>query len=178
MPGPSSPSSPAPVRVLSGVEVLHIYVSPGHNYFGHHGAEPGDHSMQELTEVRCLAGAGLEGDRFLSHKRDYKGQVTFLAEEVFRDVCRRGGWTGLDPSVARRNVVTRGVDLNELVGSEFELQGIRFLGCEECRPCEWMDRALGPGAEGLLRGRGGLRARILTDGTLRRTVPPPGSAHP
>ena len=75
-------------------------------------------------------------------------------------------------------MVTRGIDLNELVGVEFELQGVRFQGTEECRPCEWMNHAIGPGAEELLRGRGGLRARILSDGILRRTARHPSPRKP
>jgi MOSC domain-containing protein YiiM len=74
------------------------------------------------------------------------------------------------PALARRNVITRGVDLNELIGQDFELQGVRFLGMEECRPCYWMDRAFAPGAHEFLKGRGGLRAKILTDGSLRSTA--------
>ena len=61
-----------------------------------------------------------------------------------------------------------GVDLNTLVGKEFEVQGVTFRGREECRPCYWMDQSFGPGAEAALRGRGGLRAEILADGILRR----------
>jgi hypothetical protein len=63
--------------------------------------------------------------------------------------------------------ITRGVDLNALIGNEFEVQGVRFRGTEECRPCYWMDQAFAPGAEKFLKGQGGLRATILTDGTLR-----------
>jgi MOSC domain-containing protein YiiM len=64
-------------------------------------------------------------------------------------------------------VITRGLDLNSLVGREFEIQGVRFLGTAECSPCYWMDRAFAPGAEAALKKRGGLRAKILTDGLLR-----------
>jgi MOSC domain-containing protein YiiM len=60
------------------------------------------------------------------------------------------------------------VDLNTLIGREFEIQGVRFYGTDECRPCYWMDRAIAPGAEDFLKGRGGLRAQILSDSTLRR----------
>jgi MOSC domain-containing protein YiiM len=59
------------------------------------------------------------------------------------------------------------VDLNTLIGVEFEVQGVRFLGSAECSPCYWMDRAFAPGAEAALKGRGGLRAKILSDGVLR-----------
>ena len=67
-------------------------------------------------------------------------------------------------------MITRGVDLNELIGQEFEVQGVRFFGMEECRPCYWMDRAFAPGAQQFLKGRGGLRAKILTYGRLRSTL--------
>jgi MOSC domain-containing protein YiiM len=58
--------------------------------------------------------------------------------------------------------------LNALIGRQFEIQGVRFEGVCEAKPCHWMNTALGAGAEEWLRGRGGLRARILTDGVLRR----------
>jgi MOSC domain-containing protein YiiM len=69
--------------------------------------------------------------------------------------------------VFRRNVVVEGLDLNSLIGAEFEVQGVRFLGTQEAAPCEWMDLAFCPGACDALKGRGGLRARILSDGVLR-----------
>ena len=73
------------------------------------------------------------------------------------------------PGATRRNVFLEGADLPALIGQEFEIQGVQFAGTEECRPCHWMNTALGsPGAEEWLRGRGGLRARILTDGVLKR----------
>jgi MOSC domain-containing protein YiiM len=60
--------------------------------------------------------------------------------------------------------------LNELIGKRFELQDAQFEGVCECKPCHWMDRAIAPGAEAALRGFGGLRARILTDGILRADI--------
>ncbi|HYY13976.1 MAG TPA: hypothetical protein VE758_06040, partial [Chthoniobacterales bacterium] len=74
---------------------------------------------------------------------------------------------GCSPSLVRRNVIVRGVDLNGLIGENFEVQGVRFHGTGECRPCYWMNRAIASGAEEFLRGRGGLRATILSDGILR-----------
>jgi hypothetical protein len=67
----------------------------------------------------------------------------------------------------RRNVITRGLDLVALYDIEFELQGVRFRGMGECKPCHWMDHAFGPGAEDALQGRGGLRAKIVIGGKLR-----------
>jgi hypothetical protein len=59
--------------------------------------------------------------------------------------------------------------LAELIGVEFELQGVQFFGKEECRPCYWMNLAFGSGAEKAMKGRGGLRAEIRSDGFLRRS---------
>ncbi|NJK90564.1 MAG: molybdenum cofactor biosysynthesis protein [Blastochloris sp.] len=143
-----------------------IYISPGHNFFGHHGMPAGGHAMTALLRVECVAGKGLVGDRFFGHKEDYKGQINVFAMEVYEDLCRRLGVADRDPSVFRRNVLTRGVDLNSLIGKTFTVQGIEFAGVAECTPCYWMDQAFAPGAEDALQNRGGLRARILSDGFL------------
>ena len=148
-------------------ELLHLYVSPGHNYFGHHGSPAGENPIHEIREAQCVAERGIEGDRFFDKEANHKGQITFFADEVHQSLCEQLNIRDKPPSTFRRNVITRGVDLSKLIGQEFEIQGVRFFGTEECRPCYWMDQAFGPGAEAALRGRGGLRARILTSGTLR-----------
>lgn len=148
-------------------QVLAIYLSPGHNFFGRHNESPLDHPIVSVPEVECVAGSGLAGDRFFNHKSAYKGQVTFFSSEVFESLCQTLGVSGRQPSVLRRNVLTKGVDLNTLIGRTFSIQGVLLEGTEECRPCYWMDTAVAPGAEAALRGRGGLRARILEGGTLR-----------
>lgn len=149
------------------MKIEHLFVSPGHNYFGHHEGPAGEHPTAAVDEIECIAGRGISGDRFFDHRPDYKGQVTFFAMETFETMCAALAVTGISPSAVRRNVLTRGVDLTALIGTEFEVQGVRFAGTEECRPCFWMDQAVAPGAEIRLRGCGGLRARILTDGWLR-----------
>ncbi|HWQ90843.1 MAG TPA: MOSC domain-containing protein [Clostridia bacterium] len=151
------------------IQVHHLFVSPGHNYFGHNGQPAGSHPVLEVDQVECVAGRGLMGDRFFDFKADYKGQVTFFSREVFAQVCGELGLQNVSPAVTRRNVLVSGADLNGMVGTEFEIQGIRFLGVEECRPCHWMNQAFHHDqAETRLKGRGGLRARILSTGTLRR----------
>jgi len=152
---------------MSAVEVCHLYISPGHNFVGHHGREPDTHPMIELAEIECVAGRGIRGDRYFDFKDDYKGQITFFSVEVFDELCNAMKVQECSPALARRNVITRGVDLNEFIGEQFEVQGLRFLGVEECRPCYWMDGAFAPGAREFLKGRGGLRAKILSDGRLR-----------
>ncbi len=152
---------------MNAVEICHLYISPGHNFVDHHGREPDKFPAIEVETIECVAGRGIRGDRYFDHKEDYKGQITFFSEEVFDELCGALQVEGSSPSLPRRNVITRGVDLNELIGKEFEIQGVRFFGTQECAPCHWMDDAIAPGAKELLKGRGGLRAKILSDGELR-----------
>jgi MOSC domain-containing protein YiiM len=151
----------------TAIHIKHLFISPGHNYFGHHEKPPGENPIIAVPSIHCLAGRGIEGDRFLDYKEDYKGQITFFENEVYEELCAKFGVRDRPPAVLRRNVITVGADLNSLIGREFEIQGVRFLGMAECKPCYWMDRALAPGAEEAMQGRGGLRAKILTDGILR-----------
>lgn len=157
--------------MMSEPAIRHLFLSPGHNYFGHHGKPAGDHAVQAVSEITCLAGRGIAGDRFLDFKPDYKGQITFFSWENLVRLWDELGIPGdeRDPSACRRNVITEGWDPAAGIGREFCIQGVRFLGTEECRPCYWMNSAIHPAAEAWMRGRGGLRARILTDGVLRRT---------
>lgn len=149
--------------------VEHLYISPAHNFFGHHGEPAGATPVQAVTEIECFAGRGVRGDRFFDYRPDYAGQITFFSAEVFEELCVALGAEAVTPAAVRRNVVTRGVELNRLIGREFEVQGVRLVGSAECRPCYWMDQAIAPGAEEWLKGRGGLRAKILSSGVLRRT---------
>jgi MOSC domain-containing protein YiiM len=150
------------------VRIRHIFISPGHNYFGHHEQPAGKHGIEEVEEVECVAGQGLRGDRFFGYRSDYKGQLTLFSWEVYLALREAHSSGDTSPARLRRNIIVEGADLNALIGVEFELQGVRLFGAEECRPCYWMDQAIGAGAEEWMRGRGGLRCRILSDGWLRR----------
>jgi MOSC domain-containing protein YiiM len=161
--------------LLQPVEICHLYISPGHNFVGHHGREPDTHPIIEVSVIQCVAGRGIRGDRYFDFKDDYKGQITFFSLDVFDKLCAAFDLHDGSPAAARRNVITRGVDLNELIGKEFEIQGVHFHGTEESAPCYWMDRAFAPGAKDFLKGRGGLRAKILSDGGLRSTALVPGA---
>jgi MOSC domain-containing protein YiiM len=149
------------------MEVRRLYIAPGHNFFGRHGQPPAENPIVEIAEIECVAGRGLRGDRFFDYKENYKGQITFFAWETYEAICLALGVRDRMPSAFRRNVITAGVDLNELIGRDFQIQGVRFRGTDECRPCYWMDQAFAPGANELLKGRGGLRAEILNNGILR-----------
>lgn len=163
-------AAPQPAFAVIDATILHIFISAGHNFRGRHGREPGNYEAMEVEAARCIAGKGIEGDRYFAYEDNYKGQITLFDWHVYRAVCDAVGVQNQSPSVLRRNVVTAGTDLNDLIGKRFEIQGVQFEGAEECKPCRWMDRALAPGAYAALEGRGGLRARILKSGMLRRTL--------
>ena len=127
--------------------------------------------MIEVPMIECVAGRGIRGDRYFDFKDDYKGQITFFSLDVFDQLCQVLGLRQRSPADARRNIIMRNADLNELIDQDFEVQGVRFHGMQECRPCYWMNGAIAPGAEEFLKGRGGLRAKILNDGKLRSAAP-------
>lgn len=149
------------------LQIKAIYISSGHDFVSRHGKGRLDHGIEKVDTVDCLAGRGLKGDRYLDHKDDFKGQITFFDWAVYQRIQSEFNCPQLDAAKFRRNVLTEGVDLNTLIGQRFTLQGVEFEGSEECRPCYWMDEAVGPGVFEALKGFGGLRARILNDGTLR-----------
>lgn len=150
------------------VTIHHLYISPGHNYFTHPFDQPGVHPTLDLDEVAVHAGQGLVGDRFYGHGPEFDGHVTFFAWEVFQLLQQMVGSPLASPLALRRNVVMAGVPLNELIGQEFTLDGVHFYGNKHCAPCRWMEVAVAAGALQLLKGRGGLRAQVLSDGSLRR----------
>ena len=154
-------------------DLLEIWISPGNDFRGRHGQSRLEHGIQSLSTVECVAGMGLLGDRYFGCKPDYKGQVTFLDAGTVQAVRERFSQPDLSSSVFRRNLIVQGVDLAAWVGKRFRFQGIDFEASEECKPCYWMDAAVAPGVEEFLASsfRGGLRARILSDGILKVQAP-------
>ena len=148
------------------MQIRQIFISTGHNYFGHHGRPPDNHPLIEVPQIECVAGRGIRGDRFFDYKDDYKGQITFFSFDVFEKLAAHFALTDKSPGALRRNVIVSGVDLNDLIGHEFSVQGVRLFGTAHCRPCYWLDQAIAPGTEEFLKGNGGLRAQILTDGVI------------
>jgi molybdopterin synthase catalytic subunit len=150
-------------------DLMEIWISPGNDFRGHHGMPRGQHGIQSLSEVECVAGMGLKGDRYFGYKPDFKGQVTFLDADAVDAVRSHFNRPDLSSGEFRRNLVVRGVELSQWVGKRFLFQGVVFEGSEECKPCYWMDDAVASGTEEFLKARfrGGLRARILSDGMLR-----------
>ena len=130
-------------------------------------------TMQAVVEVNAHAGVGLEGDRYATRTGTFSAkpkpsrQITLIEAEAIEALERELGLV-LAPGETRRNLITRGVALNHLVGREFTVGGARLLGHELCEPCSDLARMTGKPQilPGLLH-RGGLRAEILEGGVIR-----------
>jgi len=156
------------------VTIHHLYISDGHNFFGRYGKTSLDHSIIEKESIDLVAGKGIIDDRFFDYKPDYKGQITFFDHAVYEQVLNTTAKDlakDVPPSIFRRNVIIQGIDPNTLIDQVFSLTKddttVKFSGSAECSPCFWMDEACAPGTEEFLKGRGGLRARILSNGSLK-----------
>ena len=73
----------AEIATSEKIGIRHLYISPGHNFFGHYGGPPDHHPIVEVPAIECVAGRGLRGDRFIDYKENYKGQITFFAWETY-----------------------------------------------------------------------------------------------
>jgi len=128
--------------------------------------------MKEVAEVRAVAGQGLEGDRYFSQAGTYSHQggssrhVTLIESEAVEAVNRDDG-IELAAGETRRNIVTRGVALNHLVGQEFTIGDVRFRATELCEPCAHVEGLSRKGVRQALIHRGGVNAEILTSGMVR-----------
>lgn len=128
--------------------------------------------MTSVSEVRALAGKGLEGDRYCLGVGTYSKspgsgrQVTLIELEAVESLQRDYG-ISLAPTAARRNIVTRGIALNHLVGRQFRVGPVTFAGVRVCEPCAHLEGLTRPGVLRALVHRGGLRADVLTDGLIR-----------
>jgi MOSC domain-containing protein YiiM len=128
--------------------------------------------MVHVEEVRAVAGKGLEGDRYFRAAGTYSAvpepgrQVTLVEIEAIEAVERDYG-IELAPRETRRNVITRGVRLNELIDREFRVGEALLRGIELCEPCTHMAQLAGKNVVRGLVHRGGLRADIVADGLIR-----------
>jgi MOSC domain-containing protein YiiM len=117
-------------------------------------------ALAPVSSVRAIAGKGLEGDRYFFADGAGSGEaLTLIEAEVLEDV-------GLTGPQARRQVVVRGVQVNDLVGRRFRVGEVECLGVELCEPCRHLQSLTRPGIIKDLVHRGGLRADILSGGTI------------
>jgi len=122
--------------------------------------------MELVDDAQAVAGRGLAGDRYFDHAGTFSNprsdghDLTLIEAEVVDEL-------GLPPGEARRNVVTRGIDLNALVGRRFRVGEVECVGRRLCEPCAHLQRLTHPGILRDLIHRGGLRADVLGDGAIR-----------
>ncbi len=168
-------SSGAPVEVFL-MAPLNQEVAPGPHPYGHPGAESGvvdaiviapeaEAEPVRVESAMAVAGLGLDGDRYARGSGTFSPgpgggrALTLIEGEVLDEL-------GLAPELARRNVVTRGIRLNPLVGARFMVGGVACAGRRLCEPCAHLERLSEPGTLRALVRRGGLRADVLSNGEI------------
>lgn len=141
--------------------VISIHIAPT-------GAAP----MKSVTNAKAVAGRGLEGDRYYTKLGTYSNQagsgrdVTLIEIEAINGL-KRDYEVQLDSGQPRRNIVTLGVALNHLVEQEFRIGDVVLRGTRLCEPCAHMEKLTVKGAMRGLVHRGGLRAEIISGGSIR-----------
>jgi MOSC domain-containing protein YiiM len=141
--------------------ILSIHIAPS-------GAAP----MKPMNEVRAVAGKGLEGDRYFNGIGTYSnnsgsGRDVTLIEIEAIEALQRDYDIEMKSGESRRNIVTRGVALNHLVGREFRVGEVTLRGIRLCEPCSHLEKLSHKGVQRGLIHRGGLRAEIVTGGIIR-----------
>jgi MOSC domain-containing protein YiiM len=127
--------------------------------------------MRAVERVRAIAGVGLEGDRYgtgtghWSVNLKVDRHVTLIEAEVI-EALAAGSGIELAPGETRRNVTTRGIRLNDLVGRRFRIGPVECEGTRLCEPCQYLTDLVGKPILEPLVHRAGLRARVLGDGEI------------
>jgi MOSC domain-containing protein YiiM len=131
---------------------------------------PRNEELPEPVErVRAVAARGLEGDRYFAaaprEESERDRDLTLIAAEALEALFAETG-IELSAAASRRNVLTRGIDLNALVGRGFRVGGVECEGLELCEPCSHLQGLTEPGVLRGLVHRGGLRAAIVRGGEI------------
>jgi MOSC domain-containing protein YiiM len=129
--------------------------------------------MKKVEQVNALAGKGLEGDRYLlgtgtySKKPQPGRQVTLIKSEMLELLKDKFDIT-VKPEESRRNVLTKGVEINDLIGTEFYVGTVRLRAHRITQPCLYLEKLLDqPGLYNELWDNGGISCEILTDGIIK-----------
>jgi MOSC domain-containing protein YiiM len=131
-------------------------------------------TLHTVEQAEALAGQGLAGDRYARQQGTYsKGgaspdrEVTLIEIEAIEAIQRECA-IELAPAASRRNLVTRGVPLNHLIGQEFTIGDVVLRGIRLCEPCGHLEKLTElKGVKDALVHRGGLRAQVVRSGMLR-----------
>lgn len=135
-----------------------------------HIAPAAEAEMQAVDEVRAVPGQGLEGDRYFKQTGTFARpqpdrELTLIEAEAIEAMHNEMG-VALASGASRRNIVTRDVPLNHLVGREFQIGDVRARGLKLCEPCKHLAKLAHKSVLPGLVHRGGLRAQILTEGMI------------
>ena len=136
-----------------------------------HIAAEAEGATRPVEQVRAVAGKGLEGDRYFAgagtffQERKPGQDITLIEAEAIEALARDDG-IELGPGESRRNVVTRGIGLNALVGRRFTVGDVECVGRRLCDPCSHLEGLTRPGVLKGLANRGGLRADIVSGGRI------------
>ena len=129
--------------------------------------------MRTVPEIECVSGRGLAGDRYFVGTGTFSAtakkpshEVTLVEAEEIEDFNAQFG-TNMKPAELRRNFVTRGIRLNDLVGQRFTIGSVTFEGIRLCEPCSHLAAITGDEVLTGLVHQAGLRAAIVESGTVR-----------
>jgi MOSC domain-containing protein YiiM len=120
---------------------------------------------RSVDSVHAVAGKGLEGNRYFDTGQPHQELTLIEAEQLERALADNG--LEIDAAATGRNILTRGVDLNALVGRRFRVGTAECRGLQLCEPCTTMQARTAPGAIKALVHRAGLNAEILVGGEVR-----------
>ena len=122
--------------------------------------------MQEVNTVKVIARKGIVNDRYFNENNDQALQITLIESENI-DYYNQISETNIPYISFRRNIITKGIQLNDLVGKEFLIGNVKIKGHRLCAPCRYLQEMLKQkNLVKKLLNRGGLRCEILTDGII------------
>jgi MOSC domain-containing protein YiiM len=129
---------------------------------------------KSVKSVETAAHRGLVGDRYFANSGTFSdaephgpGREITLIEEESVDLLSEALHQKVDPALLRRNILTKGIHLNDLVGQKFTVGNIKLVGVRLCHPCAHLQRLSGWQVTKYLKQKGGLRADILDNGRIR-----------
>ena len=145
-------------------EIVELLASPVHRFEGRPSDGPAPEPPGERVDhVRIRAGLGIVGDRYFGKPAHKDASVTLIAAESLPP--------GVGLAQVRRNILVRGLAVDDLVGAVLVLDSgdgpVTLRVRRRANPCAWLDTTIGPGSWRALRNKGGIRCTPLTDGVLR-----------
>ena len=123
--------------------------------------------MEEMNSIKVIANKGIVNDRYFKENNDKNIQITLIESENV-DYYNKISGNNLIPTDFRRNVITKGISLNKLVGKEILLGEVKLKVHDLCEPCRYLQELLGEkNLVKKLLNRGGLRCELLTNGNIK-----------